>query len=98
MGVQRQEEVKPPVPEPKGAAGSGPKYKAINTLPLSHFYSMLWKKNPAKTLIPIDRIGKRPPQLPTSKHPKKPENPKKYVPPTHHRKIYFKANKRKTSA
>jgi hypothetical protein len=36
------------------------------------------------------------PQLPTTKHPTKPENHKKPFPPTHHQKIYFRANKRRT--
>jgi hypothetical protein len=89
MGVQCQEEVKPPVPEPKGTAGSGPNSKAINTLHLSHFPSILWQKNFAKVLILIDSVVGGSYQLPTSKHPRKPENPKKWLPLAHDGKNYF---------
>jgi hypothetical protein len=63
MGVQRQEEAKPPIPEPKGAAEAGPKSKRINTLLISRFHSILWQKNPAKFLIPIDRGGEGVPPI-----------------------------------
>jgi hypothetical protein len=81
---------------PNGAARSAPKSKAVNILPLSRFPSMLWQENTAKVLITIDMAAEGEPRLPTSKHTAKPENLKKPLPPTHHRKIYFQANKRRT--
>jgi len=67
-------------PGAQRSSGSGPKSKAIKTLPLSRFHSILCQKNPAKFLIPIDRVGRGYPQLPTSTHPRKPESPKKPFP------------------
>jgi hypothetical protein len=94
MGVQRPQKANPPFSEPKGADGSLPKSKTVNTLPISHFHSIACQKNPAKALIPIDKTGEQPPPPPASKHPRKPENPKKSFPSTHNQKIYFLANKR----
>src|SRR5271157_1758896 len=96
MGVPHHEAANPPHPEARRSSGSRSKSKAINTLPLSRFPSILWQKNHAKVLIPIDMVADGEPQLPTTKHPTKPENHKKPFPPTHHQKIYFLANKRRT--
>ncbi len=95
MGVPRPAEAKPPIPGTQTSSGSEPNSKVINTLPLSHFPSILWQKNPAKVLIPIDRAREGYPQLQIRKHPRKPETPKKPLPPTIHQKIYFRANKKR---
>ncbi len=77
--------------------GCEPKSKAINTLPIIRLLSMLCQKNPAKALIPIDMVGRGYPRPPTSKHPTKSETHKNAVPPTHHKNIYFQANKERTN-
>jgi hypothetical protein len=82
MGVQRQERAEPPIPGARRSSGSEPNSKTINTLTLSCFPSISCQENPAKVLIPIDRVGKGHPNYQPVNTPRSQKTPKN--PSCHH--------------